>query len=352
MRVPQKHIGRECYVSIIAMETAVSSDIEERRALIRETPLFRNLSEGAIDLIARYSEFRTFPQGSIIFRQGHRASGIYVIREGDVSITKEEDGGSSEVARFIRGESFGELDLLGDRPLSATAVAEAEAVLLVFPRAGTLFGDIMSRHPTVSVRVIHGLLAFVAGRIRETNRLLSEKAQWVEGLKRQLYIDRLTGLHNRAYLQEELRQRFAEGGIQSALIMLKPDNFKVINDTYGHEAGDRVLKLIAYAVASQIREGDLAARYRGDEFAVFLPDTDEASAMKFAEGMRDLMTQLDISHLTGGSRMSITASLGMAIFPTHGRDAAEMIRICFTTMFKAREAGGNLVLPAARENGG
>ena len=88
------------------MEAAVSLDIEERRTLIRETPLFRNLNEDAIDLIARYSELRTFPQGTVIFRQGYRASGIYVIREGDVSITKEEDGGASAVARFIRGESF------------------------------------------------------------------------------------------------------------------------------------------------------------------------------------------------------------------------------------------------------
>lgn len=325
-------------------------DIEERRTLIRETPLFRNLNEDAIDLIARYSELRTFPQGSVIFRQRHRASGIYVIREGDVSITKEEDGGASAVARFIRGESFGELDLLGDMPLSATAVAETEAVILVFPRAGTVFADIMSRHPAASVRVIHGLLAFVAGRIRETNRLLSEKAQWVEDIKRQLYIDRLTGLYNRAYLQEELRQRFAAGEGKSALIMLKPDNFKIINDTYGHEAGDRALKLIAYAVASQIREGDLAARFRGDEFAVFLPDTDETSAMKFAEAMRDLIARLDIGHLTGGSRVSLSASLGTAMFPAHGRDAAQIIRICFTTMFKAREAGGNRVLPAARED--
>ena len=334
------------------MEAAVTSGIERRRALIRETPLFRNLNEGAIDMIAHYSELHTFPQGSVIFRQGHQASGIYVICEGDISIIKEEDGGASAVARFIRGESFGELDLLSDRPLSATAVAETEAVILVFPRAGTVLKDIMSRHPAVSVRVIHGLLAFVAGRIRETNRLLSEKAQWIEDLKRQLYFDRLTGLHNRAYLQEELRQRFTAGEIKSALIMLKPDNFKVINDTYGHETGDRVLKLIAYAVASQIREVDLAARYRGDEFAVFLPDMDEASAMKFAEGMRDLVARLDISHLTGGSHVKLTASLGIAIFPTHGRDAAQIIRICFTTMFKARVAGGNRVLPAIRENGG
>src|SRR5208337_1651084 len=101
------------------------------------------------------------------------------------------------------------------------------------------------------------------------DRLISEKAPWIEDLKRQLLRDKLSGLYNRAYLEEEL-PRLVAAGRPVSLLVVKPDNFKTINDTCGHEAGDKTLVLIAEALKSCLTEGDLGIRYRGDEYCAVL----------------------------------------------------------------------------------
>jgi diguanylate cyclase len=323
------------------------TDSDDRAAkieLLKKVPLFSTLKESGMDVVAGNSGFYSFAKGEAIFREGSYGEGLYVVSEGEVLITRRTANNETiNIAQFIRGESFGEMDLLEGRVMPASATAESDAVLLIFPARGTRFQEVLAAHPELSAQILHELLATIAGRIRTTNRLISEKSQWVQDLKGQLYNDKLTGLYNRTYLSEEFPARLAEYGEPTAVVMVKPDNFKEINDTCGHEAGDRALKLISFSLSSQLGSRGVAVRYRGDEFAFILPGTGAQEARQVASAMLLLLRGLDFSAITGQVGPVITGSAGIAAYPADARDAKELVETCFKRMFAARDSGGNRV---------
>lgn len=312
--------------------------------LLKKVPLFSTLKESGMEVVARNSGLYSFKKGDSIFREGAYGEGLYVVSDGEVLITRQTANNETiNIAQFIRGESFGEMDLLEGRVMPASATAETDAVILIFPERGTRFQDVLSAYPELSAQLLHELLATIAGRIRTTNRLISEKSQWVQDLKGQLYYDKLTGLYNRTFLNEEFPSRLPEYGQSTAVVMVKPDNFKEINDTFGHEAGDRALKLIAFSLSSQLRTEDVAVRYRGDEFAFILPGTGAQAAKQSASHMLLLLRGLDFSGITGRVGIVITGSAGIAVYPDDCREAKELVEICFKRMFAARDSGGSRV---------
>lgn len=326
------------------MDTIHENDPAGKIGLLKGVSIFTTLADNELGVVAQNSEFCSYRRGDVIFREGSYSDGLYVIREGEVLITKQRDDNQTmNIAQFIAGESFGEMDLLENRVMGATARADSDALLLVFPARGTKFQDMLGRYPDISARILHELMAAIAGRIRSTNRLISEKSQWVNDLKGQLYYDKLTGLYNRTYLDEEFPRQIDEFGPVTSIIMIKPDSFKAINDRCGHEAGDRALKLIAYGIKSHIRDTDIAARYRGDEFAVILPGARLDEAMTCAEHLRTQLEKLDFDQITGGG-FTTTVSIGAAEYREHGSGTAKLMDACFRRMFAARERGGNRIV--------
>ncbi len=241
-----------------------------KSTLLRKASLFSSLDRDELALIARYSGYRTYEAGQVIFAQGSHREELFLIQDGTVAIRRRaEDDSEQDIARFVGGEVFGEMDLLDTVPRTASAVAEGPATLLVFPDR-IEFSRLLDTHPEAFARILRKLLGEIARRIRAIDRLMSEKTPWIEELKRQLHRDKLTGLWNRAFLEEEL-PRIVAAHPRTSLLVVKPDNFKAINDTFGHEAGDKTLMILAEAVKSRLTEGDIGARYRGDEYCVILP---------------------------------------------------------------------------------
>ncbi len=326
------------------MNTVHDKELAGKINLLKGVSIFTSLDDKELDVVAGNSEFYSYRKGDVIFREGSYSDGLYVISEGEVLITKQRaDDETMNIAQFIPGESFGEMDLLENRVMSATAKAESDAVILVFPSRGTNFRDVLGRYPEISARILHELMAAIAGRIRSTNRLISEKSQWVDDLKQQLYSDKLTGLYNRTFLDEEFPRQVSEYGPVSSMVMIKPDTFKAINDNCGHEAGDKALKMIAYAIKSHVRDADIAVRFRGDEFAVVLPGAALDAAITCAEHLRTQLNNLNFDHITGGG-FSTTVSIGAAEYPNHGGDPKRLVETCFNRMFAARERGGNRIV--------
>ncbi len=310
--------------------------------LLRKAGLFSQLEGAELRIIARYSGYRSFGPGDVIFPEGSHREELYLIRDGSVVIRRQSDGEGQDIARFVAGEVFGEMDLLDTAPRSASAIAEGPATLLVFPDT-TPFSEILERHPYVFARILRKLLGEIAGRIRVIDRLVSEKAPWVEELKRQLLRDKLSGLYNRAFLEEEL-PRLLSSERPTSLLVVKPDNFKTINDTCGHEAGDKTLVLIAEALKSCLGEGDLGVRYRGDEYCALLPGREAAEALRVAEALRAAVGRVDVSRVTGGAVTALPASVGACTHPDSADDAKSLVSVCFERMWKARGNGGNRVL--------
>ncbi|MGA2615881.1 MAG: GGDEF domain-containing protein [Spirochaetia bacterium] len=314
-------------------------------ALLSKAGLFSQLREAELRTISRYSGYRSFAQGERVFSEGSHREELYLIRNGIVVIRRLAEGGNGEgqdIARFVAGEVFGEMDLLDTAPRSASAIAEEQTTLLVFPDK-VPFQELLEKHPLVFARILRKLLGEIAGRIRAIDKLVSEKSPWIEELKRQLLRDKLSGLYNRAYLEEEL-PRLVAAGRPVSLLVVKPDNFKTINDTCGHEAGDKTLVLIAEALKSCLTEGDLGIRYRGDEYCAVLPGRAGLEAERIGECIRTAVARIEIAQLTSGAVTSLPASVGACTWPDSAGDARSLISTCFERMLKARGDGGNRVL--------
>jgi diguanylate cyclase (GGDEF)-like protein len=161
-------------------------------------------------------------------------------------------------------------------------------------------------------------------------------------VRRQAITDELTGLGNYAHFQQLLS--IALGQVKRyrdtvGLVMLDLDDFKLINDTYGHQQGDAVLRAVARAIRDSCREADVPARYGGDELAVILPRTPIDGAFAIGERIRLAIANLEIARPNGGERLHLTASIGVAASATGDKEA--LISDADRALYKAKRAGKN-----------
>jgi diguanylate cyclase len=326
-------------------------------SVLKSTSLFSQLNDTELQIIADYSGIKTYKDDEIIFKEGSFSESLYIVSDGEVRIIKQtEDQKERDIAKFIRGEVFGELDLFENTNRTATAKAEEitdphtrekrETSLVLFPRAGVKFPKIIKKHPDMFARILHVLLAQIASRIRSTNKLVSEKTQWIDDLRKQVLYDKLTGLYNRTFLTEDFALHLPQYGKHTSVIAAKPDNFKYINDSYGHDVGDRVLRLMADTIKSCIRENDFAVRYKSDEFIIILPNTDDHAACSIAGELKAELSHISIAHIVEGDGFTTSWSLGIATYPIHEDDAQRIVTLSFNKMLEQRNAGGNGVLCA------
>ena len=166
--------------------------------------------------------------------------------------------------------------------------------------------------------------------------------------------DPLTGLPNRILLQDRLLQVIRAGRREAAsfaLMILDIDGFKDVNDSLGHQAGDRLLQEVATRLVSRLRQSDTAVRLGGDEFAILLPGVAHgAGAEKVA---RKLLRTLEEPVVLGDRRVSVTASCGVALFPTHGDEVGVLLRHADRAMYEAKRGrrGFLVFTPAMDEEG-
>lgn len=160
-------------------------------------------------------------------------------------------------------------------------------------------------------------------------------------------VDGLTGLYNRRFWEEQFVMEFKRdqrNESPSALIMMDIDNFKKVNDTYGHPAGDEVIKALAGIIKKAIRETDIAGRYGGEEFVIMLPDTPVANVEFVAERIRRLVEKCSVVY--DEINISFTISIGIAGFKHSLRDSTQWLDTADKALYQAKFAGKNRVILA------
>ena len=158
--------------------------------------------------------------------------------------------------------------------------------------------------------------------------------------------DPLTDLPNRVFVLERLQASLARArreGKPMALLYLDLDDFKEVNDAFGHSVGDLLLPQVAHRMRGCVRDSDTVGRMGGDEFMLILRDIEPASAAAVGDKIR---ASLEQPFVLGGHRVSISASIGMANWPGHGDDSAQLIDRADRAMYAAKRNGGNRVLVA------
>ncbi len=188
--------------------------------------------------------------------------------------------------------------------------------------------------------------------LQKANELLQKQLSEIRllqtELKRQAIRDPLTNLYNRRYLEKFLDSEVTKASREKtplSILMLDIDFFKVFNDTYGHRAGDAVLKNLAELLIKQTRtDGDIACRYGGEEFVIVLTNTSLKNAACRAEQFRTSFEAMRIP--VAEDELSATLSIGVAAFPEHGVTGESILHIADNALYKAKETGRNRVVTA------
>jgi diguanylate cyclase (GGDEF)-like protein len=166
-----------------------------------------------------------------------------------------------------------------------------------------------------------------------------------ESLRNQSICDPLTGLFNRRYMEESLEREFSRANRNKtslAIIMMDIDHFKRFNDTFGHQAGDALLRTLGDLLRRNTRGQDIACRYGGEEFAIVLSDSNLAGALQRAEILRQQVKQLSVEY-AGQLLGAVSISMGVALFPDHGATMGDVLRASDQALYCAKREGRDRV---------
>lgn len=188
----------------------------------------------------------------------------------------------------------------------------------------------------------------VESRLRETNQEMQHQLQEIRSLQTRLedlaIRDGLTGLYNRRYLDDALERELARAqreGHAVSLVLIDLDNFKKLNDSYGHQAGDAVLKSLAQMLEEQVRSSDIACRWGGEEFVLVLPSMRLDAAAERADIWRARFADAGVRF--GEFSLRTTLSVGVAAYPEQGTLPAQLLRAADEALYRAKSAGRNRV---------
>lgn len=335
-------------ISALMRYNTVAAELRQREASGLRSGAMEDLSREEIDRPSRVFIVDDDPRSSariagMLRAQGHLVSTL--LEAGEMGNLAAERVDVVIVSLFCR--SFDPLKLCAH--FRVNPVTRSISMILVcdpHDRERALKGLEIGASDMITVPVDRQELA---ARIRTQTRrtryidILRERVD--RGLELSV-IDQLTGLHNRRYMNGQLHQlikRAARGHGALSVMMADIDHFKAVNDTYGHQAGDDVLREIGKRFLSNVRPTDVVCRTGGEEFVVIMPDTPGDKACAAAERIRKAVAAEEFSVLGGRQSLAITVSAGVASLQSPSDGIDDLIHRADTALYQAKSSGRNRV---------
>jgi len=266
---------------------------------------------------------------------------------------------------FLRARDVSERITNVSERMSASIANVHDAIDLAMLKAGNYSTSLHSAESVLVDQISAEALRDVSARLlaetrqmQEANRLLQERLdsaredvsslqRSIDEFRRESMLDPLTKIYNRKSFDEGLSRSMSEAdedGTPMALLLLDIDHFKSFNDSYGHQTGDQVLRLVAMTLKSNIKGKDIVARYGGEEFAAILPTTDLEGAIILADNIRKAIQAKELLKRSTNEKLGrITASVGVALY-RQGESPSSLIERADRCLYAAKHAGRNRVI--------
>jgi diguanylate cyclase (GGDEF)-like protein len=313
---------------------------------LRSVDIFSPLTDEERNSIAGVLTPHQYESGDALFFQGEPGTEMFILKEGSIAIEMETDTGETlEIATLEAGDFLGEMSIFEDAPRSATCRSKGKSFL--YGLSMEEFSRLITDRPAVAIKVMNRMLHIVAARLQRSSAFLSEMVQWGESARKRSITDEFTGLFNRRFLDEALDTQFARAKEKKeplAFVMIDLDHFNELNEAYGHEIGDEVIRAASDVFKAEFAEADIVARYGGDEFAALLPGTTGESARERCEAIRRVVEALPILADRGGAITRVTTSQGIACFPNDAVDQRSLWDAADRALYEAKELGRNCVV--------
>lgn len=200
-----------------------------------------------------------------------------------------------------------------------------------------LFGDSLFVQ-CLGFGTIYGLITFFI--VLNITQKYYELEKDNRNLKRDMNIDKLTGLYNRRAFDQDIKKMAKEKAY--SLIFIDVDNFRKFNNEYGHDLGDAVLQKVSETIKNNVRQNDRVYRYGGEEIIVVLKNCSKINAIQIGEKIRG-----NISSIDNSPQSSITISLGVASYPDDGEDISTIIKLSDKALLKAKKSGKNRMIDSS-----
>jgi diguanylate cyclase (GGDEF)-like protein len=281
------------------------------------------------------------PPTTTLLAPGDHNASLFLVTRGRLMVYLEDPCGNDYLA-LESGDCVGEVSFIDGRPASAHVVAVADSrVLEVGNQAAWALID-------STPELARNLLRVLASRVRNDNAHLQRSFHLQREYEQAAKTDLLTGIHNRRWMHEMFPRQIARSkhaSQQLALVMADIDQFKRLNDSYGHATGDLVLKAVARRLADTLRPTDFLVRYGGEEFIALLPGATVDTAQVAAERLRSAIEQEEHRSTNAASALRVTISLGVAIVRA-GDTLKRLIERADAALYQAKASGRNRVVVA------
>ncbi len=320
------------------MPQALAINSDYRRTLLEGLELFRGVSpEDVADMLTRCGR-RDLAAGEVLLSPGVRNDFVFVVLSGSLAVHVGSPE-YPELATMETGACVGEMSIIEDRDPSAWVVGRENSHLL------EIHQSILWEMVNASHDLAKNLLVVLSERVRSHNRVIADSYGELRKAEQSAITDALTGLGNRHTMEAAFPaeiERSVRDGQSLSLMMLDLDNFKRLNDVYGHLTGDRVLASIASILTRRFRPSDILVRFGGDEFAVLLPNVSGGQAMVIAERVREAVASYDLSGEEDDTPLSVSVSIGVAEL-AEGQSLDRLLHAADEAMYRAKRSGRNAV---------
>ena len=311
-------------------------------ALIQKMELFSSLLKNEVDFVASRSGTLQLRKGGVLFSSGEKANHLYMLTKGCVRVFKpRSDGGQDEMARFTPGDSIGDFDFARGAEYDACAEAVEDSELVMFPGYGLTMESFALEEPHTICRILLSAIVMMTGRIKSTRKLLLENMSWVQELHRRAYEDPGTGLWKQSFLTDEINSILED---PTALIMLKPDRFKILVDSRGHGAGDEAMIHIAMVLKNTTRligQG-WPLRFKSNEVGILVNKCGASQAEKIAKELSAAIAALEPVPAQGDiPAFPFTATVSWSVWPENDPVWDSLFQGTYDLLMDTWRAGGN-----------